>query len=79
MIERETDDWKNQIVPAYIESETDYMQVNDRYATILFGHNYDQSLNEEKVMHSLTDVNFPVYITLDMEPIRKSCLRTDCL
>ena len=80
MIERETDDWKNQIVPAYIESETDYMQVNDRYATILFGHNYDQSLNEEKVMHSLTDVNFPVYITLDMEPIRKkNCLRTDCL
>lgn len=75
MIERETDDWKNQIVPAYIESETDYMQVNDRYATILFGHNYDQSLNEEKVMHSLTDVNFPVYITLDMEPIRKKLLK----
>ena len=75
MIEKDTDDWKNQIVPAFIDATDDYMKINDRYACVLFAHDYDQSLNEEKVLHALTDVTFPVYITLDMEPIRKRLLK----
>ena len=75
MIEKDTDDWKNQIVPAFIDATDDYMKINDRYTCVLFAHDYDQSLNEEKVLHALTDVTFPVYITLDMEPIRKRLLK----
>lgn len=71
----ETDNWKNQILPAVIEPDIDFIRLNTRYACVLFAHDYEQSLNEEKVVHGLTDTLFPTYITLDIEPVRKRLLK----
>lgn len=74
-----TDNWKNQIVPAMIEQDMDYMRINNRYACVLFAHDYEQTLDEEKVMHGLTDTLFPTYITLDIEPVRRRLLKDKLL
>lgn len=74
-----TDNWKNQIVPAMIEQDMDYMRINDRHACVLFAHDYEQTLDEEKVIHGLTDTLFPTYITLDIEPVRRRLLKDKLL
>lgn len=74
-----TDNWKNQIVPAMIEQDMDYMRINNRYACVLFAHDYEQTLDEEKVIHGLTDTLFPTYITLDIEPVRRRLLKDKLL
>lgn len=73
------DNWKNQILPAAIESEMDYLKLNSKYVCVLFAHDYEQSLDEEKVIHGLTDTLFPTYITLDIEPVRKRLLKDKLL
>lgn len=74
-----TDNWKNQILPAVIEQDMDYMRINKHYVSILFAHDYEQTLDEEKVVHGLTDTLFPTYITLDIEPVRKRLLKDKLL
>ena len=68
-------DWKNQVMPVSILSGEDCMQINSRYVSVLFAQDYDTSLNEDKVINSLTDTLFPTYITLDIEPIEKRIVR----
>lgn len=64
------DGWKNQILPVWSKSEGDYLNINNnRFVSILFAHDYDSNLNEEKVIHSLLDTAFPVYVTVDIEPV----------
>lgn len=75
----ERDAWKNQILPAVIEPDMDCIRINTKYACVLFAHDYDQSLDEEKVVHGLTDTVFPSYITLDIEPVRKRLLKDKLL
>lgn len=65
----EHDGWKNQILPVYSKSEGDYLKINNRFVCVLFAQDYDAALDEEKVVHSLTDTLFPTYITLDIEPV----------
>lgn len=74
-----TDHWKNQVVPAYIDQDMDYMKINNRYVSVLFAHDYEQTLDEEKVLHGLADTLFPTYITLDIEPVRKRLLKDKLL
>lgn len=70
------DGWKNQILPVYSKSEGDYLVVNNnKCVCTLFAHEYNASLDEEKVIHSLLDVVFPVYITLDIQPIPSNVVK----
>ena len=69
------DGWKNQILPASIVQDMDYLMLDRRPACVLFGHDYDQTLNEERVLHGLADTTFPTYITLDIEPVPKQLLK----
>lgn len=69
------DSWKNQILPAYIHAEEDYLQINRKYVSLLFAQDYDASLDEEKVVHSLAGTLFPTYITLDIEPVKRRLLK----
>ncbi len=69
-ISPEYDGWKNQILPVWTRSEGDYLNINNnRFVSVLFAHEYDSQLNTEKVIHSLLDTAFPVYVTVDIEPI----------
>lgn len=65
------DGWKNQILPARLEQEEDGIRINEKYACVLFGHDYDQSVNEETLIYSLTEKGFPVYVTADFEIVRR--------
>lgn len=69
------DSWKNQILPAYISSEEDFLQINKKYVSILFAQDYDASLDEEKVVHSLAGTLFPTIITLDIEPVKRRLVK----
>lgn len=65
--------WKNQILPASIQSDTDYMVINNKqYISVLVGTAFGQSLSEDKVIHSLSDVLFPTYITIDMQRVPRT-------
>lgn len=75
-INEKNDSWKNQVMPAHIHQETDYMIIdNAKYVTVLFGHDYGQTLDEEKVIHSLSDVMFPTYITIDLQRVPKRIVK----
>lgn len=70
-VSHKKDGWKNQVMPTAIYQEVDCLEINGRYACILFGQDYDGTLDEEKVIHSLADNLFPTYITLDYEPVKR--------
>lgn len=68
--------WKNQILPNSIESDIDYLKIdNKKYVTVLCGMDYGSSLQEDKVIHSLSDVLFPTYITIDMQKVPKRVVK----
>ena len=69
------EDWKNQILPARIKPEDDGLIINQKYACVLFGHDYDSSLDEEKLVYGLSTVNFPVYVTVDFEVVKRRLIR----
>lgn len=71
-----SDRWKNAILPSSIESYRDYMLLGShQYVSVLFGYNYDQTLNDEKTLHSLLEMQYPMYITLDIEPVDRLSLK----
>lgn len=68
--------WKNQILPMSIDSDVDYMVIDHkRYVSVLCGKSYGQGLSEDKVIHSLCDVLFPTYITIDMQKVTKNVIK----
>ncbi len=71
----DNDRWKNDILPASIEQFKDYMILDNTYVSVLFAHSYDQIMNEEKTLQSLMELPYPLYVTLDMEPVDKLTLK----
>lgn len=69
------DGWKNQILPARIRPEEDGLVINNKYACVLFGEDYDSSVDEEKLVYALTDVSFPTYVTVDFEMVKRRLVR----
>lgn len=70
------DGWKNSVLPSSIESFPDHMLLgSNNYVSVLFGHDYDQTLNDEKVLHALTELSYPMAVTLDIEPVDKMTLK----
>lgn len=68
--------WKNQILPASIDPDIDYMVLNNsKYVSVLMGTGYGQTLSEDKVLHSIGDVLFPTYITLDLQKVPKPVIK----
>ena len=47
---------------------------NKQYISVLVGTAFGQSLSEDKVIHSLSDVLFPTYITIDMQRVPKNVI-----
>lgn len=74
---KDDDGWKNALLPASIDQGYKDSMVlgNSRYVSVLFGHDYDQTLDDEKVLHALMELAYPMYITLDMEPVDRGTLK----
>lgn len=69
-----TDAWKNHILPSSIRQHKQYMEMDDTYVSVLYGHSYGTSLDEGKVLHDLANVPYPLYVTIDAEPVEKKVL-----
>lgn len=73
--EENDDGWKNTIMPTSIEQFKDYMIFDNHYVSVLFGHDFGRTLDDEKVLNQLKEMPFPIYITLDIEPVEKTILQ----
>lgn len=64
-------DWKNDILPRSIKQYPNYMVMGDTYVTVLFGHRYRQAIDTDKFIHSMSNVSYPSFLTLDYAPVEK--------
>ena len=62
-------DWKNDILPRSIKQYPNYMVMGDTYVTVLFGHRYRQAIDTDKFIHSMSNVSYPSFLTLDYAPV----------
>ncbi len=64
-------------IPISIDAcEMDFMVFNGhQYASVLFGRNFNSSINEEKLIHELTRVDYPSIVTIDYAPVDRSVLK----
>lgn len=67
--------WKNEILPSYMESHKDYIEIDGKYVSVLFALTLPNSLDESKVMAELGNLTFPSMITLDHAPIPRIAVR----
>ena len=68
------DSWRNSVLPVSIKAYSNFLIMDDLYVSVLFGHDYESSLNEGKVISTLSQVPFPSYVTLDYAPVSKKAL-----
>ena len=73
-MEKEAEAWKNHILPASIRQHKQYLEMDGTYASILFARAYETSLDEGKTLHDLANMPFPLYVTVDCEPVQKNIL-----
>lgn len=73
-LDGKTDAWKNHILPPSIRQHKKYLEFDGACACVLFGHSYASSLDEGKVLHDLANVPYPMYVTVDAEPVEKKVL-----
>lgn len=70
----EADGWKNHILPASIRQHKGSLELGGMHVCVLFGHSYAASLDEGSTLHALTNVPYPMYVTVDAEPVDKKLL-----
>lgn len=71
--------WKNEILPTAITSEKDYLKLDEKYVSVLFAYALPNSLDESKVMSELSNLPFPLMVTLDHAPIPRVAVRNKLL
>lgn len=58
------------VIPVSVECYSDYLVFNGTgYVSVLFARSFSSTLNEERVIHSLADVPYPSFITIDYAPV----------
>lgn len=62
-------DWKNDILPKYIKQETNFLELDDVYMSVLFGWKYRSSIDSDTFIHSFSHVEFPSFVTMDFAPV----------
>lgn len=65
------------VIPVDIRGFKDYLIFNGKqYVSVLFARSFNSSLNEEKVIHNLTQVTYPSIVTIDYAPVAKDVLKS---
>lgn len=63
------------VLPHSISGDKNFMVFNEnQYVSVLFARRYGNSLNEDEVIHTLTDVSYPSLLTIDYAPVEKEVL-----
>ena len=68
--------WKNGILPTNINTYLNFMQIEDRFVSVLYAREYGESLDEGRVLYGFSNLDYPSYITLDIAPIERSVLKS---
>lgn len=42
---------------------------NDRYVSVLFAREFDMSLNEGNLIHTISDTSYQSFVTIDYAPV----------
>ena len=67
--------WRNEVLPSYLDSKKEYLMMDGRYISVLFAFALPNSLDEGKVMAELGNLPFPSMVTLDHAPIPRAVVR----
>lgn len=72
------DDPMLSVIPVDIQaSEKNFMVFDgNRYVSVLFAKSIGNSINSEEVIHTLTNVSYPSYLTIDVAPVDKDILKS---
>lgn len=68
-------DWRNDVLPVRLENHETYLEFEDSFMRILFASDLPKMLNEETVVHDLTDHAFAHWMVLDSACIPKNVLK----
>ena len=61
--------WKNDVLPRSIISQSNYMLLDDVHVSVLFGSRYQGSVDPDTFIHPFTTTEFPAFITMDYAPV----------
>jgi len=65
------------VIPVSIRTYKNFMIFNNcQYVSVMFARSFDSSLNEEKVVHNLTQVSYPSFLTIDYAPVAGDILKS---
>lgn len=62
-------DWKNDILPRSMEQWKNFMLMGDTYTSVLYGSRFKKSIDTDTFLYSLTELPYPVVVTLDYAPV----------
>ena len=67
----EKDLWREVVTPAVIDQmeAREYLVIDGKYCCVMTSTEYDLSLYDDKVINILADSTFPVFITIDTQPV----------
>lgn len=75
MVEDPKRDWRNDVLPVKLHNHETYLELEDRFMRVLFAADLPKMLNEETVIHELTDFSFPHWLVFDSACIPKNVLK----
>lgn len=73
--DRESDAWRRKVFPADLETYYNFLKMEGRYVSVLFARDYDDSLDEGKVISAFTNTRYPSLVTLDYAPVTRNVLK----
>ena len=65
----------NTVLPSALEQEKNWMQLGDRFASVLFAREYASSIKAEEALHEFSSLPFISMLTLDYAPIDRRLLK----
>lgn len=75
-IRRRKSAWKNDILPAKYEGFDNFMIFDKKqYVSVLFGHNYDNSIDEGSFLSGFYRKPYPLLITQDVVPVERRLVK----
>ena len=64
------------VIPVSMRGYKNFLIFNNhQYVSVMFARAFDSSLNEEKVIHNLTQVPYPSFVTIDYAPVAGDVLK----
>lgn len=65
------------VIPVSVDQYRDFMMFNnDTYVSVLFARDFDTSLDDGKLIHTISDTSYQSFVTIDYAPVEHSVTRS---